>query len=144
MEIWSWSGRPCMRAQLCPTLCNPMDLAFSRQKYWIRLPFPSPGDLPHSGFKPGSLASPALAGWFFITVPPGKPLKTGCWWLNSWYNLETGKTLDKFHDVRSHTERQECYCHLKQCTKDRNSSKQVEKNAPRKSYMSAFYLGSCF
>ena len=29
---------------------------FSRQKYWGRLPFPSPGDLPEPGIKPGSSA----------------------------------------------------------------------------------------
>jgi len=36
------------------------------------LPFPSPGDLPDPGIKPVSLASPALAGRFFTTQPPGK------------------------------------------------------------------------
>ena len=34
------------------------------------LPFPSPGDLPDPGITP---ASPALAGGFFTTEPPGKP-----------------------------------------------------------------------
>ena len=34
------------------------------------LSFPSPGDLPDSGIKP---KSPALAGGFFTTDPPGKP-----------------------------------------------------------------------
>jgi len=29
---------------------------FSRQEYWSGLPFPSPGDLPNSGIKPGSPA----------------------------------------------------------------------------------------
>ena len=40
-------------AQLCLTLCDPMDfsqappsMGFSRQEYWSGLPFPSPGDLP--------------------------------------------------------------------------------------------------
>ena len=28
---------------------------FSRQEYWSRLPFPSPGDLPNPGTKPVSL-----------------------------------------------------------------------------------------
>ena len=49
----------------CVWLCNPMDCSpsgssvngISRQEYWSRLPFPSPGDLPHPGIKP---ASPAL------------------------------------------------------------------------------------
>ena len=39
-------------------------MGFPRQKYWNRLPFPSPGDLPDPGIEP---ASPALAGRFFTT-----------------------------------------------------------------------------
>ena len=50
----------------------PLPKEFSRQEYWNGLPFPTPGDLPNPGIEPGSLASPALAGGFFITVPPGK------------------------------------------------------------------------
>ena len=46
---------------------------FFRQEYWSELPFPTPGDLCNPGIKPPSLASPALAGTFFTTVPPGKP-----------------------------------------------------------------------
>ena len=45
-----------------------------RQEFWNGLPFPTPGDLPHPGIEPVSLASPVLAGEFFITGPPGKPL----------------------------------------------------------------------
>ena len=37
------------------------------------MPFPSPGDLPFAGIEPASLA---LAGGFFTTEPPGKPLFT--------------------------------------------------------------------
>ena len=44
-------------------------MEFSRQEYWSGLPFPSPGDLPDPGIKP---LSPALAGGFFTTEPPGK------------------------------------------------------------------------
>ena len=29
-------------------------MGFSRQEYWSGLPFPSPGDLPNPGIKPGS------------------------------------------------------------------------------------------
>ena len=29
-------------------------MEFSRQEYWSGLPFPSPGDLPDPGIKPGS------------------------------------------------------------------------------------------
>ena len=108
----------------------PLSMRVSKQEYWSGLPFPPPGDLPDPGTEPLSPTCSALAGRFFTTELPGKPRKTGCWWLNSWYNPETGKTLDKFHDLRSHTERQECCCHLKQCTEDRKSSKQVEKKMP--------------
>jgi len=38
-----------------------------RQEYWCGLPFPSPGDLLNPAVKPTSLASPALAGGFFIS-----------------------------------------------------------------------------
>ena len=49
----------------------PLSMGFPRQKYWSGLPFPSPEDLPDTGVK---LVSPALAGGFFTTEPPGKPL----------------------------------------------------------------------
>ena len=45
----------------------PLSMGFSRQEYWSGLPFPPPGDLPP--------ASPALAGRFFTTESPGKPVK---------------------------------------------------------------------
>ena len=50
----------------------PLSIGFSRQENWSRLPFPSPGDLPDPGTEP---ASPALAGGFFTTEPPRKPLR---------------------------------------------------------------------
>ena len=31
-------------------------MGFSRQEYWSGLPFPSPGNLPNPGLKPGSPA----------------------------------------------------------------------------------------
>ena len=46
-----------------------LSMGFSRQEYWSRLPFPLPGDLPDPGIEPASLASPALEGRFFTTVP---------------------------------------------------------------------------
>ena len=49
-------------------------MGFSRQEYWSGLPFPPPGDLPNPGIKP---VSPALAGRFFTTEPPGKPICPG-------------------------------------------------------------------
>ena len=48
-------------------------MGFSRQEYWSGLP----GDLPDPGVEPMSLASPALAGDFFTTEPPGKPYLQG-------------------------------------------------------------------
>ena len=39
----------------------------SRQKYWIGLPCPSPGDLPDPGIEPVSLTPPTLAVRFFTT-----------------------------------------------------------------------------
>ena len=64
--------------QLCATLWTgahqaPPSMGFSRQEYWSGLPFPSPQDLPNPGIKP---MSPALAGRFFTTEPPGKPSLT--------------------------------------------------------------------
>ena len=52
----------------------PLPMEFSRQDYWSDLPCPPPGDLPYPRIEPASLASPALAGDFFTTVAPGKPL----------------------------------------------------------------------
>ena len=48
----------------------PLSMGIFRQEYWSGLPFPPPGDLSGPGIEP---ASPALAGRFFTTVPPGKP-----------------------------------------------------------------------
>ena len=50
----------------------PLSMGFPRQEYWSGLPFPSPGDLSDSEIE---LTSPALAGGFFATEPPGKPIK---------------------------------------------------------------------
>ena len=51
----------------------PLSVGFPRQEYWSGLPFLPPGDLPDPGTEPRSLESPALAGGFFTTEPPGKP-----------------------------------------------------------------------
>ena len=60
-------------AQSCPALCDPgrlQSMEFSRQEYWSGLSFPSPGDLPHPGFEPGS---PTVQADAFPSKPPGKP-----------------------------------------------------------------------
>ena len=45
-------------------------MGFSRQEYWNGLPFPSPGDLPNPGIKPGS---PALQVDFYCLSHQGSP-----------------------------------------------------------------------
>ena len=65
--------------QLCPipvtpwavAYQGPLSMGFSRQEYWSGLPFPSPGDLPNPGIKPGS---PALQADSLPSEPP--------WFLN--------------------------------------------------------------
>ena len=49
----------------------PPSMEFSRQEYWSGLPFPSPGDLPDPGIKPGS---PALQADALLSEPLGKPI----------------------------------------------------------------------
>ena len=46
-------------------------MEFSRQEYWNRLPFLSPGDLPQPGIEPRSVASQADS---LPSEPPGKPI----------------------------------------------------------------------
>ena len=46
----------------------PPSMEFSRQEYWSRLPFPSPGDLPDPGIELGSSALQADA---LPSEPPG-------------------------------------------------------------------------
>ena len=62
---------PCASARLlqsCPyatyvrTVAHPapLSMGFPMQEYWSGLPYPPPGNLPHPGFEPVSLMSPAL------------------------------------------------------------------------------------
>ena len=53
--------------------CSPPDSSVHgiSQARILELPFPSPGDLPNPGIKS---MSPTLAGRFFTTEPPGKPM----------------------------------------------------------------------
>ena len=59
---------PCTVARQAP-----LSVGFPRQEYWSGLPYPSPGDFPYTGIKP---TSPALAGGFFTTEPPGKTVNS--------------------------------------------------------------------
>ena len=54
----------------------PLSMGFPRQEYWSALPCPPPRDLPDPGMEPVSPASPALAGGFFTTEAPRKPVST--------------------------------------------------------------------
>ena len=64
-------GIMCMHAQLCPTLCDPMDckrppplsMGFFGQEYQSGLLFPPPGDFPGPGIKP------ALLHWWEDSLP---------------------------------------------------------------------------
>ena len=76
------SYRHCLVTKSHPNLATPwtvvrqapLSMGLSSQEYWSGLPFLSPGNLPHPGIKP---MSPALAGGFFTTEPPGKPIMMG-------------------------------------------------------------------
>ena len=48
-----------------------LSMGFSQQECQSELPFPFPGSVPDSGIKS---TSPALAGKFFTTEQPGKPI----------------------------------------------------------------------
>ena len=81
----------------------PLSMGFSRQEYWSRLPFPSPGTFPNPEME---AVSPALAGGFFTTLPPGKPsvciyvcvyiyvfhCNSHCW-LSTWINMSASSKL---------------------------------------------------
>ena len=75
----------CSVAKLCPTLCNPMDLAheaplsmeFSRQEYWSGLPFPTPRG---SSWPRVWTHVSCVAGRFFTYEPPGKPQRLWYLW----------------------------------------------------------------
>ena len=53
----------------------PPSMEFSRQEYWSGVTFPSPGDLPNSGIKPGY---PTLQADALTSEPPGKPKQITC------------------------------------------------------------------
>ena len=74
-QIWGFSSPQllsCVQFFSTPwtVACQaPLSIGFARQEYWSGLPFPSPGNLPDSGIES---MSPAWAGMFFPTEPPGK------------------------------------------------------------------------
>ena len=68
-----------VKSQLCPTLCNLMDYSLpgssvhgifqARILEWVAISFPK--HLPDTGIKLMSLITPAPAGGFCTTAPPG-------------------------------------------------------------------------
>ena len=67
----SWGAQGSSRLARTSTVAHqaPLSMGFPRQEYWTGLPFSPPEDLPDPGIEPGS---PALAGGFLTTEPPGK------------------------------------------------------------------------
>jgi len=69
----------CSVIQSYLTLCNPMDYSqpgssvhgIFQTRLLEEVAVPPLGDLPDSGIKPVSTVSPAFAGGFFTTLPPG-------------------------------------------------------------------------
>ena len=57
----------------------PLSIGFPRQQYWRGCHFLFQRLFPPEEIKPESPASPALAGRFFTTVPPGTPLNHSTW-----------------------------------------------------------------
>ena len=53
----------------------PLSMEFFKNEYWSGLPFPSPGNLPNSGIKPGS---PTFQADSLPSKPPGKPPNVVC------------------------------------------------------------------
>ncbi|CAI9165043.1 unnamed protein product [Rangifer tarandus platyrhynchus] len=80
-------------------------MAFSRQEFWSKLSFPSPGNLPGPGIKP---MSPALAGRFFTIEAPGKPeyLYSGRNNLKDLLQSVANIMLDSSVSVTAHTQSQ--------------------------------------
>ena len=67
-------------------------MGFFRQDYWGGLLFPPLGNLPDPGIEPTTRTSPALAGGFFITEPPGKPILTVHYFYSAFKKLSLEKT----------------------------------------------------
>ena len=94
MNTWKSVGCSVVSNSATPwTRQARLSMKVSRQEYWLGLPFPSPGDLPHPGIQPGS---PALQPDSLLSDPPGKPewthsgqkfRRTGLFWYRFWTNV---------------------------------------------------------
>ena len=97
----------CSVPQLCLTLCSsmycsPLDSSVpgifqARIRKWVVISYSE--DLPDPGIKPVSLASPTLAGGFFTTVPPGKPMSLYYHHINIPRHMHTAWNFGKFLSV---------------------------------------------
>ena len=72
---WCYLVSSCVGVFCNSIDCAPLSKGFPGQDHWSELPFSFLGDLPNPGIEP---ASPALAGEFFTTEPPGE-LKLKCY-----------------------------------------------------------------
>ena len=110
----------CSVAQSYPTLCNPMDCSppgssvyrifQARILGWAAISFRG---LVNPGMEPSLLPSPALAGGFFTTVPPGTSIShPGCGIpLQQPQDQDKGRNChDTIEDALSD---QHCYRHLR-------------------------------
>ena len=78
----------CVCVQLCPTICDPLDYSppgssdygIFQARILERVAISSSRNFPDPGIEPASPVSLVLAGGFFTTMPPGKPLGSegGC------------------------------------------------------------------
>ena len=81
-DLWKEPTCACAQSLRCVWLCvtpwpiahqAPLSVGFPRQESWSEWPFPPLGNLTDPGIELVSPESPALAGRFFATAPPGKP-----------------------------------------------------------------------
>ena len=126
----------------------PLSVGFNQARILDWLPFLSPGNLPNSGIKPVSPASPALAGEFFTMKPPGKPIilmskyqvehmgqKSGqkIWWVNHVCRSErmmlphSGSTLVKKYSSSQHRTlvKPQAVWSIKDCKEFRHFHKEI-------------------
>ena len=96
LHVYSWLDGGLV-PKLCPPLVTPwtaarqvpLSMGFPRLECWSGLPFPSTGDLPDPGIRPGS---PALWADALLTEPPGEPITA--WWVISFQHWLVSHCLD--------------------------------------------------
>ena len=71
-SVMSSSGTPWTVAHQAP-----LSIRFCRREYWSRLPFPSPGDLPHPGTEPRSPVAPVWQVDSSLLSHQGSPNSSG-------------------------------------------------------------------